>query len=117
MSFEIDMEQLDPKLLVIGWQRWLDSACVCRFPFESKCHGNGCKRKHASLCTQNELIQHHAHHKKQRMKDFDRRLEFHALLERECRFSRLKQVGQFATRQQTKALALLSQAGNEFFLW
>ena len=56
---EIDMEQLDPKLLVIGWQRWLDSACVCRFPFESKCHGNGCKRKHASLCTQNELIQHH----------------------------------------------------------
>ncbi len=46
----------------------------------------------------------------------DRRIEFHALFEREGRLYGLKQMRHLPARQLAKALACLPHAGDQFFL-
>ena len=91
MGFEIEMQQLDPEL-IIGRQRRPDGAGMRSAAFERQRDGNRSQRQYARRCAQDQLLQHQIHDEHQRIEDFYGRVQLHALFKRECRLDRLKQV-------------------------
>jgi hypothetical protein len=65
MCFKIEMQQLDPKLLVRAWQRWPDSLCMNASAIESERDDYRGQRQNPCLGAQNQLIEHDAYYKQQ----------------------------------------------------
>ena len=116
MRFEIEVKELDPYLLLVGWQGWPDCTCMYRAAFEFQCDADGRQSKHTSFCTEDQLFEHDVHNEEKRIEQFDWRVQLHVLFESERRFYGLKQMWHLPACQLTKALACLSHSGDQFFL-
>ena len=81
MGFQIEMKKLDPELLVGGRQCRPDGAGMRASAIERQHNGDGGQREDTRLRTQDQLVQHDAHDKEQRVQQLDRRIEFHLLFE------------------------------------
>src|SRR5258708_33594758 len=81
---------------------------------EGKSDRNGSQGKDTGLSPQDELVEHARYNEEQRVQQFRRRIEFHALFEREDRRYRLEQMRPFSACQLTKAFAHLADTGYEF---
>src|SRR5579863_9473298 len=117
MRFQVQVEQLDPELLIVCWQSWPNAPHMCSSPVQREGDSDRGQRNKASLRAHDQLLKHDPKNKEERIEQFDRSIKLHSLSKREWRLDGLEQVRQLAARELPEMLAILPHPGNQGPLW